>query len=73
MRPDVTVRAEAIWKMKTPFESPRASRVRSPDEISSEEVDFQTPGLRVRPPRFPATVASAGRPAASLKAEVRLD
>ena len=31
---------DAIWKMKTPFTSPFASSVRSPDDISSESVDL---------------------------------
>src|SRR5438094_1321077 len=39
-RPDVVVRVEAIWKMNTAFASPRASSVRSPEEISSEEADL---------------------------------
>ena len=39
-RPEVTVSVDAIWKMKTAFASPRASRVRSPDDISSEDVDL---------------------------------
>ena len=37
-RPVVVVRVEAIWKMNTAFASPWASSVRSPDEISSDEV-----------------------------------
>src|SRR4029077_3061906 len=39
-RPDVVVRVDAIWKMKTAFAAPWASSVRSPDEISSEDVDL---------------------------------
>ena len=39
-RPDVVVRVDAIWKMKTALASPWALRVRSPEEISSEEVDL---------------------------------
>src|SRR5436190_1660695 len=39
-RPAVVVRVEAIWKMKTALVSPWASSVRSPEEISSEEVDL---------------------------------
>src|SRR5437667_5595831 len=39
-RPEVVVSVDAIWKMKTAFASPWASRVRSPEEISSEEVDL---------------------------------
>ena len=39
-RPDVVTRVEAIWKMNTAFASPWASSVRSPEEISSEEVDL---------------------------------
>src|SRR4051812_31662816 len=58
--------------MKIAFGSPWASSVRSPDEISSEEVDLYRPGVRVNPPRFPATaIAPTVRPAASLKAVVR--
>ena len=39
-RPDVVVRVDAIWKMKTALASPWASSVRSPDDISSEDVDL---------------------------------
>ena len=39
-RPTVVVRVEPIWKMNTAFASPWASSVRSPEEISSEEVDL---------------------------------
>jgi hypothetical protein len=39
-RPTVVVRVEAIWKMNTAFTSPWASRVRSPEETSSEDVDL---------------------------------
>src|SRR5207249_9402019 len=39
---------------------------------SSEEVDLYRPGVRVCPPRFPATpIAPAVRPAASLYAAVK--
>jgi hypothetical protein len=38
-RPEVVVSVDPIWKMKTALVSPWASRVRSPEEISSEEVD----------------------------------
>src|ERR1043166_6518459 len=63
----VVVRVDAIWKMNTAFASPWASSVRSPEEISSEDVDFQRPGVRVWPPRFPATrIAPKVLPAASL-------
>ena len=66
-RPDVVVSVDAIWKMKTASASPRASRVRSPDDIASEDVDLYRPGARVCPPIFPATVMGATvRPAASL-------
>jgi len=37
---DVVVRVDAIWKMKTALASPWASSVRSPDDISSEDVDL---------------------------------
>ena len=39
-RPEVMVKVEAIWKMKTALGSPCASRVRSPEEMASEEVDL---------------------------------
>src|ERR1044071_95935 len=39
-RPEVVVRVDAIWKMNTAVASPWASSVRSPEEISSEEVDL---------------------------------
>src|SRR5579859_2556295 len=39
-RPVVVTSVEAIWKIQTPFVSPRAFKVRSPEEISSEEVDL---------------------------------
>src|SRR5947207_11749010 len=58
--------------MNTAFASPWASRVRSPEEISSDDVDVYRPGVRVWPPRFPATViAPTVRPAASLYAVVK--
>src|SRR5207253_229235 len=71
-RPAVVVRVDAIWKMKTAFASPWASRVRSPEEISRPDVDLYRPGVRVSPPRFPATVMGHRvRPAASLYAVVK--
>src|SRR5437867_1257994 len=71
-RAEVVVRVDAIWKMNTALASPWASSVRSPEEISSEEVDLYRPGVRVCPPRFPATViAPTVRPAASLYAVVK--
>src|SRR5207253_11114904 len=71
-RPTVVVRVDAIWKMKTALASPWASSVRSPEEISSEEVDLYRPGVRVCPPRLPATViAPTVRPAALLYAVVK--
>jgi hypothetical protein len=39
-RPEVVVSVDAIWKMKTAFALPWASSVKSPEEISSEEVDL---------------------------------
>ena len=39
-RPEVVVKVDAIWKMKTAFALPCASSVRSPEDISSEEVDL---------------------------------
>src|SRR5207244_8788860 len=71
-RAEVVVRVDAIWKMKTALASPWASSVRSPEEISSEEVDLYRPGVRVCPPRLPAIViAPTVRPAASLYAVVK--
>src|SRR5438105_10633063 len=71
-RPTVVVRVDAIWKMNTALASPWASSVRSPEEISSEEVDLYRPGVRVRPPRLPAIViAPTVRPAALLYAVVK--
>jgi hypothetical protein len=71
-RPAVVVTVEAIWKMKTALALPCASRVRSPDEIASDEVDAQIPGVRVRPPILPATATGpAGRDAASSNATVK--
>ena len=40
LRPDVVVRVVAIWKTNTALASPPASSMRSPDEISSEDVDL---------------------------------
>lgn len=40
LRPEVVVSVEAIWKMKTAFALPRASSVRSPEEIANEDVDL---------------------------------
>ena len=40
LRPDIVVSVDAIWKIQTAFGSPRASRVRSPDDIASEDVDL---------------------------------
>src|SRR5438093_744455 len=71
-RAEVVVRVDAIWKMNTALATPLASSVRYPEEISSEEVDLYRPGVRVCPPRLPATViAPTVRPAASLYAVVR--
>src|SRR6185503_469062 len=71
-RPTVVVRVDPIWKMNTAFASPWASSVRSPEEISSDVVDLYRPGVRVWPPRFPATrIAPTVRPAASLYAVVK--
>ncbi len=71
-RPDVVVSVEAIWKIQTAFELPPASRVRSPDDMASEEVDLYSPGASVNPPMFPDTVMGATvLPAASLKAVVK--
>lgn len=43
LRSTVVINVVGIWKMKTAFGSPWASRVRSPDEISSEDVDVTGP------------------------------
>ena len=40
LRPDVVVSEDAIFIMKTAFEIPFASKVRSPDDTASEEVDL---------------------------------
>ncbi|PIY50824.1 MAG: hypothetical protein COZ06_07315 [Armatimonadetes bacterium CG_4_10_14_3_um_filter_66_18] len=40
LRSEVMSKPDAIWKMNTPFGSPWASSVRSPDEIASVEVDL---------------------------------
>src|ERR1051326_3119439 len=70
-RPGVGTSVDAISKMNTALASPLASSVKSPEEISSEEVDLYTPGASVRPPRLPATmIAPTLRPAASLYAVV---
>jgi hypothetical protein len=39
-RPDVVFNVDAICMMKTAFASPLASKVRSPDDISSEPLDL---------------------------------
>jgi hypothetical protein len=62
---------EPIWKMKTAFGSPPASRVSAPP-TSSEVEALYTPGDRVWPaPMKLPTVAVRARPAASLYAVVR--
>src|SRR5450759_4526944 len=40
LRPDVVVRADAICIMKTELAFPFASKVRSPDDISSDPLDL---------------------------------
>ena len=40
LRPDVVVSEDAICIMKTALAFPNASKVRSPDDIASEEVDL---------------------------------
>ena len=71
----VTVFPEAIRDMTSYSRSESVScgvRVRSPDDIASEDWDLYRPGGRVCPPRFPATVIGAvDRPAASLYAMVK--
>jgi hypothetical protein len=39
-RPDVVVSVDATWKTQTAFGSPRASRVRSPEDIARLDVDL---------------------------------
>src|SRR5438874_9213872 len=39
-RPEVVVRVDAIWKMKTALASPWASSVRLAEDIASEDVDL---------------------------------
>src|SRR5688572_20948347 len=72
LRPDVTVKAEAIWMMNTAFAFPRASNVTSPEESDRLEVDLYKPGVNVNPPMLPesVTISVAVRPAASLYAAV---
>ena len=72
-RPTSTVNEEAIWKTNTAFELPPASSVTSAEVISSVDVDLYTPGDRVMPPRSPAIVLPAARPAALLYAVVKSD
>jgi len=59
--------------IKTALEFPFASKVRSPDDIASDEVDLYSPGVSVRPPIFPdkVTISVLVRPAASLYAAVK--
>jgi hypothetical protein len=40
LRPEVVVRVVAICIMKTAFAFPFASKVKSPEEMASEEVDL---------------------------------
>jgi hypothetical protein len=71
-RPEVVVRVDATWKMKTAAAFPWPLKVRSPEETAREEVDLYRPGVNVVPPRFPATVtAQLDRPEALLYACVR--
>ncbi len=39
-RPEDMIRVVAIWKMKMPFSSPTASKVKSPLETSNPSVDL---------------------------------
>src|SRR5580658_10462620 len=55
-RPDVVVKADATWKMNTPWGSPPPLRVRSPEEIARDDVDLYSPGVRVSPPMLPEMV-----------------
>jgi hypothetical protein len=68
--PEAVVRVEPTWKMKTAFGSPCAFRVSVPVSPIEEDAVY-TPGVRVRPPRSPETLAVEGAPAAALYAVVR--
>src|SRR3970282_1762334 len=71
-RPAVVVNVDAIWKMNAALASPWASKVRSPEDIARLDVDLYRPGVRVRPPKFPATaMGHRVRAAASLYAWAR--
>src|SRR3954469_9577695 len=73
LRPEVVVSVDAICIMNTAFAFPLALKVKSPDEMASEEVDLYNPGVSVSPPRLPdnVTMSVAVRPAASLYAAVK--
>ena len=63
----MVVNVDAIWNIQTAFALPCASRVRSPEEIASEDVDLYRPGTSVCPPIFPDLVIGfVVRPIASL-------
>jgi len=68
LRPDVVVSVDAICIIKTAFAFPFASKVKSPDEMASDEVDLYKPGVSVSPPRLPDKVTMSVQvlPAASL-------
>src|ERR1043166_4534924 len=70
-RPTVVIKVDSIWKIKPALASPWAPGGRSPDGLSSDDVEVYRPGKRVRPPRFPDTAAPPLRPAALLYAMVR--
>jgi hypothetical protein len=59
--------------INTAFAFPLASKVRSPDDIASDDVDLYNPGVRVKPPMLPdnVTISVEVLPAASLYAAVR--
>ena len=73
LRPAVVVNVDAIWMMKTEFTFPFPSKVTSPEETASDDVDLYRPGVKVIPPMFPdkVTISVAVLPAASLYAAVR--
>ena len=54
--------------IKTALAFPFASKVKSPDEIASVDVDLYNPGVRVNQPILPdkVTISVLVRPAASL-------
>ena len=70
MLAEAVVRVEPAWKTQIASGSPSASSVIAPVR-PIELADEYTPGVRVRPPRSPATMTSGVCPAALLYAAVR--